>query len=343
MIDAVVFNASVDPVLDAMFKYGNRMHRTGDFDLGIAVYERLLEHAARSSPRWLAPTYLALGYCLRESGRYADAERQFVLGSAWAARRGDLLVGLRFTIARGNLACLMGNLHEATLLLDDALRDATTSGDVELIVRAAHERGNVAIKRKELALRYFRSALDAADAWAGSGMRAARDARMRVLGDLGWALYCAGLREEARAVCLYVHLFAKERQVHWAAAINLMPLACARGHCTSFHQHRLALTKAPLPARLKAAYLLEVGDGRTVFGEPEEARAAYLALARVAAKHGLADEARRAFAALRGVADDCARRWPSRIDVPPDLADFLERLRRLGEPSHWPLAACRHP
>jgi tetratricopeptide (TPR) repeat protein len=322
-----------ESTLIALVGYAQRLHKSGHFDLAIAVYRRIVDCGDSCSGFDLATAHLRLGYCLRESGDFDGADAEFELGILRAMRYGETRAALNLKIARASLACMRGNIDDAESWTTSALASAESLGDDCLIARAAHERGNAARERGQFveALRWHERAMDATSLWLRSGDPAAREGQSRPLGDIGVVFYRMGLHDHARSACQTVYLTARERSIRWAACINLLMLAAADNHRDSFDQHRAMLDRTPLPARLLAVYLEELGDGWLAFNDADAAREAYMRLARLAEKHGLTRCACRAFDALRGATRDSGQLAMRSDDVPPEVAEFVAAVGRSGE------------
>jgi hypothetical protein len=119
-----------------------------------------------------------------------------------------------------------------------------------------------------------------------------------------------------------------------------MSLAAADGEKDIFDQYRLHLAKAPMPVRLLATYYLEVGDGFSTFDQPDEARGAYMHLARLAEKHGLTEQSRVAFEALRDAPRDL---YPTAQPDGswPDIGELVKEVDRLHAAALRRLAGTR--
>jgi tetratricopeptide (TPR) repeat protein len=333
LVDTLQGFVPAESTLIAMVGYAQRLHKSGHFDLAVAVYRRIVD-CAESCPGFdLATAHLRLGYCLRESGDFTGADTEFELGILRAIRYGEVRAALNLKIARASLACMRGNIDDAESWTTTALASAESLGDPCLIARAAHERGNAARERGHFveALRWHERAMHATSLWLRTGDPAAREAQSRLLADIGVVFYRMGLYDHARSACQTVFLTSRERSVRWAACINLLALAAADNHRDSFDQHRATLDRTPLPARLLAIYLEELGDGWLAFNQGADAREAYMRLARLAEKHGLTRSARRAFDALRGAPRDAVPFVPRTDDVPPEVADFVAAVGQLSE------------
>ena len=333
VVDTLQGFVPTESTLIAMVAYAQRLHKSGAFDLAIAVYRRIVDCAASCQGFDLGTAHLRLGYCLRESGDFTGADTEFELGMVWAMRYGETRAELNLKIARASLACMRGNVDDAESWTTAALVSAEALGDPCLIARAAHERGNAARERRQFvdALRFHERAMQAVSLWLRTGDPAAREAQNRLLADIGVVFYRMGLYDHARSACQTVFLTARERSVRWAACINLLALAAADNHRDSFEQHRTTLERTPLPARLLAIYLEELGDGLMAFNEPDTARDAYMRLARLAERHGLTAAARRAFDALRGAPRDEAVIVPRTDDVPAEVAAFVVAVGQLSD------------
>ena len=134
-----------ESTLMALVGYAQRLHKSGHFDLAIAVYRRIVD-CGESCPgfRPRDRNHLRLGYCLRESGDFDGADTEFELGIARAIRYGEVRPALNLKIARASLACMRGNIEGAESWTTSVLASAESLGDQCLIARAAHERGNAA-------------------------------------------------------------------------------------------------------------------------------------------------------------------------------------------------------
>jgi tetratricopeptide (TPR) repeat protein len=333
VVDTLQGFAPPESTLIALAGYAQRLHKSGHFDLAIAVYRRIVDCGDMCTGFDLATAHLRLGYCLRESGDFDGADTEFELGIVRALRYGEARAALNLKIGRASLACMRGSIDDAESWTASALMSAESLGDQCLIARAAHERGNAARERGHFveALRWHERAMQATSLWLRTGDVGAREAQSRLLNDVGVVFYRMGLHDHARSACQTVFLTARERSIRWTACINLLALAAADNHRDSFEQHRSTLDRTPLPARLLAIYLEELGDGCLAFNESAEARDAYMRLARLAEKHGMTRFARRAFDALRGAPRDPMPLAPRTDDVPPEIAEFVAAVDGLSE------------
>jgi tetratricopeptide (TPR) repeat protein len=326
LLDAIadsVIDPAVSPkqVFDAIDRYASRLVYDADFHLAGHVYRTIIDGAEGANLIESLPlAYERYGSCLRELEDFEAALGAYDHGYAAAKRLRDERAALSVLIARANLLRLQGppRHQEARRLLNMVVRRAARLNAPELLARGAHERGIVSHEQGQYvqALEYFADAFD-----AYPDVRR----RLRLLGDIGRSFRSLGMLSYARDALLVVFVAQRgDVDAHWAAGINLIALAGDLGSFAAFEQYRTQLERAPMPARLRAGYWLEVGDAYQQFNRPSDAMAAYDQAANVTLHHGLAAQHNEAMARLRG---DPAQGIPQadRLDEIPSTVQDLAR------------------
>jgi tetratricopeptide (TPR) repeat protein len=311
-------------VLTALTRYGRRLQGESEYTLAAHVYTIVIDYAAQAGFFALvAETYEHLGTCLRESGDLQGAIERYRTGLTVAARCRDERTKLQIGVALGNLHRMRNEVAEAVAMLDSVLLRAKALDAADLVTRAAHERGNVALARREYreALRYFAE---------GFGTCTEVKERSRMLNDIALSFEKLGFLDDAHAIWLVVFRGPKgEKYARWAAAINLMMLAYVRGDTVSFDLYRHALEPAPMPARLLVSYWLEVGDGSTALGRPQDAVAAYTRAKELAQRYQLMEEHELAKESLAGRPMLERPKATDPSSLPAVVVELLQKMRAL--------------
>jgi tetratricopeptide (TPR) repeat protein len=321
--DLVVDSAqSPSQLFQALDRYAQRLVYEAEFGLAGHVYRMIINGAERAQlVEELPRAYEKYGTCLREQNEFEAAIKAYDQGLAAAKRLRNERAALSVLIARANLLRLAQRHLEARALLNKVVRRAAALNEPNLLARAAHERGVVSHEqgRYEKALAFYADAFE-----AYTDVRR----RIRLLNDIGRAFRELGLLTDARDALVVAFVADRgDADAHWAAGINLIALAVDLGNETAFEQYRTALARAPMPARLLAAYLREVGDGYRVFGRRADADTAYERAARVAVRHALTKEYDEVMGRLRG--EPSPRRPQSdRWDELPAMVQELARAVR---------------
>ena len=186
--------------------------------------------------------------------------------------------------ARLGVAKLMidrGDLKAAGGRLDRLIARAHQAGCIPIESKALHDRARVAGEAGEYpsALRFAYAALQLCEE--------PRE-RDRILGDVAHALTLVGEHDAARDGSLILAATAQEQDVRWMATIHLMELAALEGRAPEFDSYRDRLASEPLTPAVEAWYQRCVGVGCASFGNPEEARAAFVRMRTISEQHRLA-------------------------------------------------------
>jgi tetratricopeptide (TPR) repeat protein len=175
------------------------------------------------------------------------------------------------------------------------------------------------------ALEYF------AEAYAGYDASGDVRRQIRLLGDVGRSFRSLGMLAHARDA--FVHVFLVQRgdlDAYWAAGINLIALAVDEDNVTLFDEYRALLERAPMPARLLFAYLVEVGDGHRHFGRQAAAEVAFERAARVAQRKKMTEQYDQAMGRLAGVVDERMSRAHLWNELPQTVRKLARTVRALG-------------
>jgi tetratricopeptide (TPR) repeat protein len=327
IVDAIATRSGRRFLRMVLVAYADRLQESGSFALAIDVHRCIIRQSRRRAGFNFGAASRRLGFCLRQSGRLSEALLVYEEGIEWSRRHDDPRALVHLIIAQANAYRVMGRVADARGLLHTALQQAITLGNPELILRAAHEGGIVAIEqgRYVVALTQFGVALDALGEWKS------KSARSRLLNDVGFALQHIGLHDIARKVFFSVHLTAPEPTTRWEATINLLGLAVADGHEDSFHHFRRALGTTALPAQLLEAYWADVGKGYIRFGEPEVGRGYLVSALRIAAEYDLKDRLREVYLTLMGLPSSEPEMPIDPANLSPTIQRLIDRVEQVSE------------
>ncbi len=253
----------------ALTRYAAFLQSEGEFALANHVYRTVVDGAPPNEPRRAAAAaHLRLGLSLREPGDRAVAMDIYKSGLAAGARRQDAETARAIGVASAAVLRLGGEHAEANAWLERVLRGRRPSEHGELDARALQERGVVAYASGKPieALEYYAAAYDA---------YSNRDHRNQLLVDIARSLRAIGRVADAREALTFVRETARERCTRWMATIELMSIAVAEHKRHDFERHARALARAPMPARLSAAYQFERRGGYAKFKRPADGRRAY--------------------------------------------------------------------
>jgi tetratricopeptide (TPR) repeat protein len=311
-------------VLTALDQYGQRLVYKAEFRLAAHVYWTMIEGAERARlPEMLPRAYKRYGSCLREFNEMTAAIAAYDMGLAVAKRLRDEPAALGILIAKSGLLRLTDRHLEARVLLNEVVRRAAALNAPKLLAPAAHERGIVSHEqgKYEKALVFYADAFEAYPDVRG---------RIRLLGDIGRAFRELGMLDDARdALVVAFTLDRGDVYPRWTAGINLILVAVDLGSEPAFDQYRAALARAPMPARLLVAYLLEVGDGCRHFNRPADAEAAYERAARVASRQGMTERYDEVMGRLRGVISQRMPRSDRWDELPTRVQELARAIRML--------------
>jgi tetratricopeptide (TPR) repeat protein len=291
IVDAVAnaWGQRVPAVSARVLAYAMVLYNAEEWALAADVYRTFLMFAFTASDMELvAHAWVKLGMALTMTADFALAQRAHQTGHALAheqrqpyferlAEHGMAVIALQ----RGNLPAADESLEAVIAACRAEIAREPALADV--LVRALHDRGWVALRRGDTA-RAFGLLYDA--------LTLAPDPRRRerVLHDLATAFEQVGDRATARDAFAMVERETSDRMVRWGAALNLMHLAVREGAETTFERYRRSLAREPLPPRFAVDYCIYEAEGCWRFGRIEPARAAFERAISLAELHRLGEQ-----------------------------------------------------
>jgi tetratricopeptide (TPR) repeat protein len=268
-----VLDAMVDPnaqsgptVWQHLMLYGRALDLDAQWKLALDVYDTLLEYVPlKEDNESVVNALLRRASCLRDLGRFDDADAAYSVASQQAKQCANVRGALRAQIGKSKLQFARGNVPLADAILVETIRAANEFSVAEVRSLAMHARAQIADVRGEydVAIRYQYAAL------RESITESERD---RILADIAGEFYKLGVRSTTRDVFLILAATAREQAQRWSSAINLMEIAATDGSRLQFEQYRHELVGAPLPPHLRVEFELHVGRGYQLLSEFDSAR-----------------------------------------------------------------------
>jgi hypothetical protein len=280
----------------ALMSYGRALNFTSRWALAADVFETVDKVAApRLVPRLSIAANIALGAASRRAGGWDASAHAYSRAMHIAHAVGDEAALLQIDVGIANTDITRGNLPGAESLLDNVIERARSAGFDAVLGMALHSRVTVAHQRGLFAdaVRLGYNALEV------TTDRTARDA---ILGDLAAAFGGLGMHDAARDGYMIVAVTSQSQWARWQATLNLMELAAMDGQESLFDEYVRELEQAPLPPRLRAYYLLFMGNGQRAFGRHAAAESSLAGGFEFATRnqlHQIAHEASNAIAALQ--------------------------------------------
>jgi tetratricopeptide (TPR) repeat protein len=284
-------------VAPRLLAYARALQFDGRWELAADVHRTVIAHAHPVEEADIViAANMQLGACMRTLADVDEASMAYARAACVAAMSGDIVNVLRARISEANLAIDRGNFPHAQSLLDETIRETSANGLVEVKALALHARADVAIRRGEfeVAIQMAYEALD------GLTAPSARD---RVMSDIATAFYELGMRSASRDAYLILAATAQEQYMRWLATINLMECAATDQREPMFEQYRRELASETLPASLACHYHLYVGQGFSLFGKTDQARASLQRALDLAEQHHINEVLFRAEQSLEALRD----------------------------------------
>lgn len=284
-------------VAPRLLAYARALQFDGRWELAADVHRTVIAHAHPVEEADIViAANMQLGACLRTVSELDEASTAYARAGCVAAMCGDIVNVLRARISEANLAIDRGNLPQAQSLLDETIRETAANRLADVKALALHARADVAIRRGEfeVAIQMAYEALD------GLTAPSARD---RVMSDIATAFYELGMRSAARDAYLILAATAQEQYMRWLATINLMECAATDQREPMFEQYRRELASEALPASLACHYHLYVGQGYSMFGKTDQARASLQRAMDLAERHRVNEVLFRAEQSLEALRD----------------------------------------
>ncbi len=311
------------PVNDCLMTYAHALRDAAQWGLAANVYDTIVGNAQGTAAAALVPECaVRAAFCLRMLGRLDDAEAAYRRGFEVATESGDRRSALLARIGLASVTARRGALADAEQLLNDVIGEAAGTGLDAVRAAALHDRGGVAVLRRE----YEAGALLLYEAFALYQDAANRD---RALNDLATALASLGLRGAARDAYFVLRATSNQQDLRWWAGLNLMRLAVGDRNEAEFEQYRGFLVAERLTGTHAAHYELFVGEGHRAFGRRERARSAFTRAVELARRFRVPSVLASAEAAL--VTPESAAGRPSSEDAPAGaVARIVTAMRALA-------------
>jgi len=323
MVDTRTPDAHV--VAPRLMAYARSLDFDARWSLAIDVYRSVIAHTEPLEDTDTAiAAHLRLGFCLRQVNEISQSATAYEIASQLAERVGDMMGVLRARIGDAKIALLRGNLPRAETILDSTIDDAERNGFSGVHSMALHDRANAAYMRGdyELAIRLSYKALD--------GTETDRN-RDRILHDIAASFSRLGVRTAARDAYMVIVATSQEQYLRWAATIQLLAIAADDGMGPVFERYRRELSDVALPPALSADFLMQVGRGYRILGQPEEARTWLDAAITSAQQHGFHQFVFESESELRLLDQPAPRRVVPEIVPSLGVSEIAAAIREMRE------------
>jgi tetratricopeptide (TPR) repeat protein len=295
------------PAGPALMEYGHALENDGAYEFAADVYQLAAELGRREQGLLLAPAALVrVGACLRNVGRYREAEKAYRAGAAVAQEIGDLVTELMSNIGRAKIAIEQDRYGAARNQLNQVIASARARDLRHPLALALHDRGALANREGDLedGLVDFGEALS---------LQRDHAEQIRILADVGVTLRKLGLVEIARDVFVCVRDESPQFEARCTATINLLALAADQRQWDEFDRLEQALGAVTLSPYRHCEFLETLAHALTLRGCDAQARTAYQTLLGIARKSEHKEFERLAQRALSG-------ERVSRLGPPPSRA-----------------------
>jgi len=308
------------PAGPALMEYGKTLEDNGAYELAADVYQLAAELGRREQGLKLAPAALVrVGACLRNIGKYPEAEKAYRAAAAVAQEIGDYVAELLSEVGRAKVAIEQDNYGAARRQLDRVIVAARQRDLRHPLAMALHDRGSLSNREGDL-----ESAL--VDLAESITLQADRAHQIRVLADVGVTLRQLGLIDIARDVFVCVHDESPKTDTRCAQMINLMDIAAYQQQWDDFDRLRRQLEVMDLSPYRQCEFLDTLAEGMALRGFEAQARATYEVLRETARLGGRHEFERRAQRALDG--ETTSRTTPRReLALPPRCRPAIDVIR----------------
>lgn len=324
VLEAMISQRGVDlhPVTPRLMAYAQALEYDAKWALAADVYQTIIAHSHPIDESDLVvPAHIRLASCFRLMDDLVSAAQAFERAATIANAVGDMIGVLNARIGEAKLASARGNMPRAEEILDETIDRAREYGLVDVRSRALHDRAYTAIMRGD----YEQSIRYAYDALEISTSPRERD---RILGDIAGSFMMLGLLDVARDAYVLLAATAQEQYVRWTSALNLMGIAARQGMQPIFDRYRREMGSAELPPHLRAAYLVQVGEGYLALGRGDAAVPYLERAVDVAAEYQLNQVSFQAEEFLRHARSNARR--PERVPQP----EIASSIRGVAEAIH---------
>jgi tetratricopeptide (TPR) repeat protein len=264
IVDVIVSAQSVDmhAVSPRLMAYGQALEYDARWSLAADVYQTIVSHAHPVEDADLVVSaFIQLAFTLRTLSDYDGAAVAYEHASRVALAAGDLIGVLRGRLGDAKIAMARGNNPQADSILEETIERATVHGFDDIRSRALGDRAFLAgaSKRHDRAICFSYAALELT--------KNPRD-RDRILINIATGFRYLGLLDVARDAYLVLATTGQEQYLRWLAEINLMEVAAEQHVELHFDKYRRDLDSADFTPVLRVTYLLHVGRGYHMLGNP---------------------------------------------------------------------------
>ena len=320
-IDAVEEDPESTSVCEILMAYGRALDLEASWHLASDVFQTVVEFAPSDTHQIAIDANMMLGAVARRDGDWDKSAAGYASAAHAAAVIGDAPRALKAEIGIANTHVAHGNLPAADQILENVAADARGQGFTEILELALHDRATVAHQRGDclaaVELAYEALSLDP--------VGTERDA---LLGDLGASFAELGMRDAARDAHLLVSATSQSHSVVSLATLNLMELASLDMMEDSFDRYAAELARGPLDVRLRAYYLLYLGQGQQRFGRLDAAVRSLEEAQQFASANGVSQVIFEADEALVKIAKEWAT-WPNlTVSETPSVSPAAIRIAR---------------
>lgn len=327
VLEAMLSQRTVDlhAVMPRLMAYAQALEYEAKWSLAADVYHTIIAtaHPLEDSDL-VVPAHIRLASCRRYVDDLTGAAQAFARAALIANAVGDTAGVLNARIGEAKLAATRGDFSMAERLLDQTIARARECGLADVRARALHDRASTASLRGEYELS-IRCAYEALE------LSTTPREHDRILGDIADAFMMLGVLDVASDAYVLLSETAQEQYVRWTATLNLLGIAARRGVEPIFDHYRRELEHANFPPHLRAAYLLQVGEGYLGLGSATMAIPCLERAVELATAYGLNRLSLQAKECLRLARSNEQRPpRPPAPDMPESMrgvADAIQRLR----------------
>jgi tetratricopeptide (TPR) repeat protein len=263
-LDAVAEGSAQTQVCVALGAYGRALDLEASWRLAADVFETVASLAPAETHPLAIDANTMLGGVSRRAGDWDRSAGGYASAAHAAAVIGDTPRALKAEIGMANTHLAHGNLPGADEMLQTIETEAREQELTEILGLALHDRAIVAQHRGDHsnALEFGYEALKL------DPIGTERDG---LLEDMAASFAELGMRDAARDAHLIVSATSQSSQLVSVATLNLMELAALDGMEQSFDGYAAQLAQRTLDVRVRAYYLLYLGQGQQKFGRLDAA------------------------------------------------------------------------
>lgn len=303
LVDAVENGTGLTRVSEMLLAYARALDFDSSWRLASDVLTTVVELAPADTHPIAIDANTMLGAVARRAGEWDTSAAGYASAAHAAAVIGDTARSLKAEVGMANTHVAHGNLPAAEKMLDTVVAEAREHELTEVLELALHDRATVAHGRGEYA-----SAIEIG--YEALGLSPAGTERDALLGDIAASFAELGMRDAARDAHLIVSATSQSERVVNLAKLNLMELAALDGVEEAFDSYAADLGASTLDVRLRAYYLLYLGQGQQRFGRLDAAARSFERARNFASAEGIHQVAFEADKSLSDTATEWAT-WPS--------------------------------